>query len=253
MTSVLVSPADRGLAVHLQRLRARVVTWPPITISETEDPAILQQAISDLFGYDWLVLKNDRAAEYFLRTFGSLNSVDALDQLRVLAIGEAAAEKLIQSQVHVDVALERADLKRVFPAIAAYLGGGESIAGLNFLIPSAGTAREVFESQLEGAGARIDQVIAYRTTNERAKLSQIRALLVGGGITCVAFTCRSRIEEFAQLFDTDHLAHLLVETKVACFDSKTRDAAVSFALTETMIPDEASVAALADLIINADA
>ncbi|HSQ23921.1 MAG TPA: uroporphyrinogen-III synthase, partial [Pyrinomonadaceae bacterium] len=171
--------------------------------------------------------------------------------LQVLAIGEAAVEQLIESQIHVDVALDRSSLKSVFPAIEAYVGGRESIAGLNFLIPSAGTARESFESQLADAGARVDAVIAYRTTIEKQKLSQLKALFVGGGVYCVAFTCPSGVEEFAQLFDTDDLSLFLIETKVACIDSKTRDAAIRFALTPAIVPDEPSIAALASLIVSA--
>lgn len=253
MTSVLVSPADRELTVHLERLGARVITWPQLKITEAEDPSALRQAVADLFGYDWLVLKNDRAAEYFLRSFRSFNSADALDQMRVLAIGETVAERLTEAQIHVDVALARPALRSVFPAIEAYLGGREAISGLNFLFPSAGALRESFESQLEEAGARVDEIIAYRTTFEKQKLSQTRALLVGGGISCAVFTCASRIDELAQLLDTDDLAQLLFETKVFCTDSETRDAAAEFALTEAIIPDQPSIRALANLIANADA
>lgn len=251
MTSVLVSPADPNLAVYLEQSGARVITWPQLKISEADDPSTLHQAITDLFGYDWLVLKNERAAEYFLRSFRPLNSSDTIDQLRVLAVGEAAVEQLIESQIHVDVALDRSSLKSVFPAIEAYVGGRESIAGLNFLIPSAGTARESFQSQLEEAGARVDAVVAYRTTVEKQKLSQLKALLVGGGIYCVAFTSTSRVEEFAQLFDTDDLSQFLIETKVACIDSKTGDTATRFALTPTMVADEPSLASFASLIVSA--
>jgi uroporphyrinogen-III synthase len=252
MTSILLSPTDAGteLSKEFARLGARVIAWPELSVDVPENCFALDEAIENLFGYDWLVLKNDRAAEYFLRSFRVLNSSDTLDQLRVLAIGETAAEQLIESQIHVDVALDRSALKSVFPAIEAYLGGRELIAGLNFLIPSAGTAREDFESQLEDAGARVDGVIAYRTTIEKQKLSQLKALLAGGGITCVAFTCTSTLEQLAQLFDTDDLSRLLAETKVSCLNSKTRDAATQFALTGTIIPAEPSIAAFANLIIS---
>ena len=250
MTSVLVSTGDQDLAAQLERLGARVITWPQLNLREAGDASTLDQAIADLFGYDWLILKNDRAAEYFLRRFRLDNAADSLEQLRVLAIGEATTEKMIDSQIHVDVSLDRASFKNPFAAIESYLGGRDSVIGLNFLVPCAGTTREEFERQLDEAGARVDAVIAYRTTAEKQKLSQIKALLLGGGITRVIFTSPAAIDEFAQLFDTDDLAGLLGETTAACIDSITRDAATNFALTPTSIPAETSVEELAHLLIS---
>ena len=250
MTSVLVSPGDQDLAAQLERLGARVITRPQLNLSEAGDASTLDQAIADLFGYDWLILKNDRAAEYFLRRFRLHSAADSLEQLRVLAVGEATAETLIDSQIHVDVSLDRPFFNNVFAAIESYLGGRESISGLNFLIPCAGTTREEFERQLEGAGARVDSIIAYRTTAEKQLLSQIKALLFGGGITRVVFTSPAALEEFAQLFDTDDLVCLLGETSAACIDSITRDAATEFALISTPISAETSVEEFAQLLIS---
>ena len=250
MTSVLVSPGDQDLAAQLERLGARVITWPRLNLSEAGDASTLDQAIADLFGYDWLILKNDRAAEYFLRRFRLDNAADSLEQLRVLAIGEATTEQLIDSQIHVDVALDRSAFKNVFAAIESYLGNRESISGLNFLIPCAGTTREDFERQLDDAGARVDAVIAYRSTAEKQKLSQIKALLFGGGITRIVFTSPAALEEFARLFDTDDLAGLLGETGAVCIDSITRDAATEFALIPMSIPAETSVEEFAQLLIS---
>jgi len=250
MTSVLVSPRDQDLAAQLERLGARVITWPRLNLSEAGDASTLDQAIADLFGYDWLILKNNRAAEYFLRRFRLDNAADSLEQLRVLAIGEATTEQLIDSQIHIDVALDRCAFKNVFAAIESYLGNRESISGLNFLIPCAGNTREDFERQLDDAGARVDAVITYRTTAEKQKLSQIKALLFGGGITRVVFTSPAALEEFAQLFDTDDLAGLLGETTAACTDSITRDAASEFALIPMSIPAETSVDEFPQLLIS---
>ena len=250
MTSVLVSPGDHDLAAQLESLGARAIAWPQPNLSEAGDASTLNQAIADLFGYDWLILKNDRAAEYFLRSFRLDNAADSLEQLRVLAIGETTTEKLIDSQIHVDVALDRRSFKNVFAAIESYLGGHAPISRLNFLVPCAGTTPEEFERQLEATGARVDAVIAYRTTADKQKLSQIKALLFGGAIAYVAFTSPIALEEFAQLFDTDNLSRLLGETSAACIDSITQDIANNFALIPTRIPAGTSVEEFANLLIS---
>ena len=60
MTSVLLSPSetDRELAVSLENSGARVWTWPSVVIHEPNDDSSLSEVIDNLFGYDWLILKN---------------------------------------------------------------------------------------------------------------------------------------------------------------------------------------------------
>jgi uroporphyrinogen-III synthase len=252
MISVLVSPADAELANHLQRRRARVITWPAVEPTEAEDLSSLNQAIEDLFGYDWLVLKNERAAEYFLQQFELLHQPEELDELRVLTIGEHTTERLIDKHIHVDVALDRFSFDTTFTAIESYLGSREAIAGLNFLVPCANITSDVFAAQIADAGARVDSVTAYRTTPDRIRLGQINALLIGGGINCVAFTTTSALEQFTQLFDSDNLPCLLNGIPAACLDDDTTAAAKAFGLS-VITSKEPSIAKFAALILGVSA
>jgi len=247
MTSVLISPtdSDRELALGLERLGIRVIAWPETKLSEPEDSSGLDQAIQDLFGYDWLILKNERAAEYFLRRFQLLNQPAAMDDLRLLTIGESATDRLVAAQVHVDISLDRFSVGKVFAAIEAYLGSSTTISGLNFLVPNANISREAFEEELEHAGARVDSVTAYRTTPDRNKLTQIYALLIGGGIGCVTFTRPSGVGEFGQLFDSDDLSRLLRGAETACLNEHTADTASAFGLVPRMIRGGPSIPDLA--------
>lgn len=252
MTSVLISPADADLAHHLQRRGARAITWPEVMVTEPDDAFSLAQALEDLFGYDWLILKNERAAEYFLQRFTCVHQPNMMDELRVVTIGDHTAERLIAHQIHVDVTLERFQFRATFTAIESYLGGQEAIAHLNFLVPSANITGEIFEAQLDNAGARVDSVATYRTTPDRNKLGQISALLVGGGISCVAFTTTAALEQLAQLLDSDDLPLLLSGIQAACLDAETAALANMFGLT-AITATEPSPAAFAALITDISA
>jgi uroporphyrinogen III methyltransferase/synthase len=252
MTSVLISPADADLAHHLQRLGARAITWPEVMVTEAENSLSLNQALDDLYGYDWLILKNERAARHFLQRLAPLHDADALDELRVLTIGEATAERLTDKHIHADVVLERFQFGKTFTSLESYLGGQEGIAGLNFLVPSANITGEIFEEQLDNAGARVDSVTAYRTTTDRNKLAQISALLIGGGINCVAFTTTGAMEQLAQLLDSDDLPRLLSGIQAACLDAETAALANTFGLT-AITASETSPAVFAALITGISA
>src|SRR5581483_3935175 len=97
MTSILVSPEKRNseLASQLERSGLRIIAWPPVQLDPALNQFALDDAIGNLFGYDWLILKSAPAAQFFLKRFTEAGrSVDELDGLRVWAIGEQTIASL---------------------------------------------------------------------------------------------------------------------------------------------------------------
>jgi uroporphyrinogen-III synthase len=247
--SILLSGTDAqsGLARELVNLGARIIQWPKLSIDATEGNFALDEAIENLFGYDWLILKNEVAVKYFLRRFDRSHKADVLDDLKILSIGEKAYQALGQTQIHLDVMADRSN--DTFAALASYVG---EVNGLNFVVPSANISRESFELQLEDAGARVDSVLSYRTCSSSDELARLKALITGGGIDFVAFTQAASVAEFASLFDTDDLSRLLAGVDVACLDETTSRAANGFGLVHLLAPAEPSVSALAHLMVRPD-
>lgn len=248
MTNILFSPADAGssLAIELERGGARAVTWPELRIDAPENCFGLDDAIENLFGYDWLALKNERAAASFLRRFQNNHELNELDDLKTIAIGDSTSEILVRSNVHVDVAIDQLPSENIFATLAAYAG---DLNGLSFLLPSARLTCELFEQQLSEAGARVDNVTAYRTTSDNQRLAQLMALLVGGGIDGVIFTNSSAVDEFSRLVDTNDLPRVLAGVAVVCRDPETAQAAREFGLpANKTVPEPFSADALAKLI-----
>ena len=245
--TILIGPDSEGheLTTELERHGARVIACPTLEIGEPEDYAALDEAVDNLFGYHWLIFSNANSAEYFLRRFQQLNhEISELDSLRLGAIGEATARKLGESHIHVDLIPERFASAAVFDAIENYVGGRDALRGLNFLIPRANISHDLLPQLLEDSGARADVVPAYRTVTGTLELTQIGALLAGGGIDCLVFTSPDGVEAFAQLFDTNDLPRVLKEIAVACINEATTQAAAELGLHVDVIPAESTVAAL---------
>jgi uroporphyrinogen III methyltransferase / synthase len=248
MTSILLSPADAGSSFSkaLAQFGARVLAWPELRIDSPETYFGLDEAIENLFGYDWLVLKNETAAASFLLRFQSNHEPNELDDLKTLAIGDSTSETLVRSHIHVDVTVDRFPFENIFATLGRYAG---DVSGLSFLLPSAGLNCELFEQQLTEAGARVDAVTAYRTAVDNQRLAQLLALLVGGGIDGVIFTNSSALNEFSRLVDTDNLPRVLAGVAVICGDPETAQAALEFGLAEPgIMPSMLSEVALARLI-----
>jgi uroporphyrinogen III methyltransferase / synthase len=237
-------------AAALEGFGARVVACPTIEIVAPESYALLDEAIENLFGYDWIIFTSANGVEYFLRRLEAAGK-DAceLDSLRVCAIGDATAERLVSAHVHVDVVPQKFQAEGVFAALENYVGGREQFKNLNFLLPRAAVARDFLPRALEEAGARVDVVPAYRTVRpETTDRARVEAMLVGGGVDCVTFTSSSTVHNFAQLFDTRDLRPLLTGVRVACIGEITSATAAEYGLRTDIQPTEFTAPALARAI-----
>jgi uroporphyrinogen III methyltransferase/synthase len=238
------------LSTELERLGARIVTWPTLDSGPCANDAPLNEAIDNLFGYDWLIFRNFNAADFFLRRFHELNrDVSGLDALRVCAIGEDTNRRLDEAQIHIDVNPGIISSAAALTAIETYAGGPDLVRGLNFLIPRAAISDDSLARAIEDAGARGDEVIAYRTCSaDNTELAQIKALLTGGGIDCIAFADPAEIVEFAAVFDTPDLDRLVGGILVACINESTAGAAIRFGVFRDKVLTEATIEALAAAI-----
>ena len=237
-------------AAELERYGARVVACPVIEIVAPESYEPLDEAIDNLYGYDWLVFTSVNGVDYFLRHLtGRGHDLSELKELRVCAIGDATAERLTEAHVHTDVVPNEFKAEGVFASLASYLGGREKLSGLNFLIPRAAVARDYLPRELEKAGARVDVVAAYRTvppkTVDRAR---IEAMIAGGGVDCITFTSSSTVTNFARLFDTTDLSELLAGVRVACIGDITAHTAAQYGLRTDIQPQAYTTADLARAI-----
>ena len=247
--TILIGPSDvhgRELTTKLEQQGARVLTWPKLDPAKSELHAAVDEAIENLFGYDWLVLRNVNAVNFLLGRFRELgHDISEMDSLRVCAIGETTIARLEESQVHVDVIPDQFSSEAAFTAIETYIGGRNSLGGLNFLIPRAAIASDSLTRSLEEAGARVDEVTAYRTCAvNNPDLARVNALLTGGGIDCIVFAGSSEVHEFAAVFDTNDLSRLL-EGVTVCIHEGTRKAAADFGLRVDFTATESTSSALA--------
>ncbi len=235
---------------ELEREGARVISCPTIEIVEPESYAPLDEAIKNLYGYDWIIFTSANGVDRFIRRL-SVHGLDVseMDDLRVCAIGDATAVSLREASVHVDVVPQEFKAEGVFAALESYVGGSANLAGLNFLLPCAAVARKYLPHALREAGARVDVVPVYRTVRpESTERGRIAALLAGGAIDCIAFTSSSTVTNFAALFDVTSLRELLDNIHIACIGDITASTAAGLGLQTHIQPRESTVNALARAI-----
>jgi uroporphyrinogen-III synthase len=227
-----------------------VLAWPPLNLGPLADHAALDEAIENLFGYDWVIFPTGGSVDFFLQRFLTRgHDVSELDALRVCAISEEAVSRLGESQIHIDVIPDHPTHSAVFEALETYVGGREALQTLNLLIPTAVNARDGFPQILEEAGARVDSVATYRTVaSDDSSLTRINALLAGGGIDCIVFKASSEMRDLAQLFGASDLSRVLSGTRVVCADLSALRCAADFGLHTDFTAADRDPRALAEAI-----
>lgn len=234
---------------ELERYGAQVVVCPTIEIKPLEDYARLDEAIEHLYGYDWLIFTSVNGVDHFFeRLSQQQRDAHELDEIKVCAIGDATADRLHSSHVHVDVVPAEFKAEGVYAALVSFVGGEESLRGVNILIPRASVARDFLPKALSQAGARVDVVPAYSTALPDDLDKGHVAAMLSGSADCIAFTSSSTVKNLATLFDTQDLSEPLKNVTVACIGDVTARIANEYGLTVQIQPSEFTIPALARAI-----
>lgn len=244
--TILLSSRLNDIDAALRERGFNVIAWPELAIQPPQSFIALDEAIENLFGYDWLIFINEAAVRFFLERFArQVHDVSELDSLRVCAIGEATAAGLERSQVHVDVIATQGTTGKSIEDIANYIGGRSSLQCLNFLVPQAAIGRDYLKQELEKAESRADVVIAYQTVaaTDAMRLSALQSLLLTGSVDAVAFANESDVSDFARLFDASDLSRLLGNVIVLSADQRTATVAAQLGvqaslISETPLPEQ---------------
>jgi uroporphyrinogen III methyltransferase/synthase len=229
-------------AQELELYGAQVITCPTIEIQELEDYERLDEAISHLYGYDWLMLTSVNAVNYFFKRLMALgHDASRLDEVKVCVIGESTAERLRELHVHVDLIPSEFKAEGVYSALERFVGGDDAFKGLNILLPRASVARDFLPKALEAAGARVDVVPVYRTALPHNLDRGRVAAILSGSADCIAFTSASTVKNLAQLFDTQDLGAVLSGITIACLGDITAQTATDFGLKVEIQPLQSTI------------
>ena len=217
-------PQASDLAQALGELGADVIEFPTIRIEPPADPQPLLRAAAALDRYDWIVLTSVNGVDHLMRAVHEAdNDARAFAGVRLCAIGPATAERLETFGLRPDLIPP----KYVAESVAEALTSLEDLADKRFLLPRADIARPALADALTGAGARVEEVVAYRTVPEDASAGRVEELFEGDGVDLVTFTSSSTVTHFADLIGTERLARIAGEATFASIGpitSKTMEA-----------------------------
>jgi uroporphyrinogen III methyltransferase/synthase len=234
----------RAFADLLEAAGASVRVVPTIAIEPPESWEPLDLALQHLGEYRWAVftsVNGVQMTERRLREQG--RGMDAFRGLRLAAIGPATAEALHAVGLETEVVPEEYVAEGLAARLRDLIQPGERV-----LLARAAQARDVLVTQLQAAGANVDEVPAYRTRPAAEDAGPLRGDLARGKVDVVTFTSSSTVRHFAALFPGEDLSRLLRGVAVACIGPVTGATARELGLETHIVPTEYTIPALARAI-----
>jgi uroporphyrinogen-III synthase len=268
---VLVTRTREQASVMSEKLRALgavPVEFPTIRIVPPQDWGQLDAALRRLYAqigsdYAWLVFTSVNGVNICcerVRTLGY--KPGAMRNVRIAAIGPATAAALTKYGLQADLVPSEYIAEGVASALLADAEQkGASLAGQRILLARAAEARNVLVTELQQAGAVVDEVAAYYTLpiagdDERGR--EIVALLRQGQLAILTFTSSSTVRNFvAWLKDCEQISTYSLDDltrqprpTIACIGPITSQTARELGLPVDIEASEFTIDGLIEAIVT---
>ncbi|MCD4726524.1 MAG: uroporphyrinogen-III synthase [Pirellulales bacterium] len=228
------NPSD-PLARQLRELGAEVVLQPAIRISPPADWRPVDEAIARLNEYDWLVFSSANGVRYFLDRCeqrlrgkkgtgpicrngpeGAAHKLDLSPFPRVAAIGPGTAEELARFGLRADLVPREFRAEALADALIREKGTGPicrngpegaahklDLSPFSLLLVRASRGREVLAERLTAAGATVDRIVVYTSSDLQRPDAEIAAMLAAGRIDWITVTSSAIARSLARMFGDD--------------------------------------------------
>lgn len=228
------------LTSQLEELGAVVDEFPVIRFVPPPDMSALDEAISMLGSFDWIVFTSANGVEWFvMRVFEQGLDIRALGTAKLAAIGPKTAAALVDMGLRVDYVPSQ------YVAEAVLSEFPEDPAGKRLLIPRALEARSELPEGLRARGAEVTVVAAYETVIDESSADPLRSRLAGEPVDMVTFTSASTVSNFFRLAGD---AQISSDVVAACIGPITAEAAREHGLRNIVMATEYTIEGLVEAL-----
>jgi uroporphyrinogen III methyltransferase/synthase len=203
---------SKKLAERILELGGQPILFPTISIVDALDFKPIDDSISRIHEYQWVVFTSVNGVEKFLERFQLIaQDIREMRGPKIAAIGPATAAALRQRGLKVDMTAQEFVAEGLIKAFDKM-----EIAGTRFLIPRAEKARDILPETIAAAGAWVETVAVYRTEKpEDSDIKSVVQSLIDGFVDAITFTSSSTVAHFVEIIGANRAADLLSGVTVA--------------------------------------
>lgn len=184
------------LSAALRTLGADVLQFPTIEIQPPESYQQLDEAITEIKTYDWVIFTSVNGVDYFTdRLLTKDRDWRDLQGCKICAIGPATAEKLSNLGLQIDFVPAEYRAEAIIEGLKE-----RKIAGQKILLARATVARDILPQELSALGAKVTVAPTYQTVIPELDEQMIENLLQGEKVDLITFTSSSTVKNFKKLW-----------------------------------------------------
>lgn len=199
--------ANRKIIENLESDGAKVYKFPVFETEKTETAENIKDILAE---FEWLIFPDIFAVDFFLAQLETCEiDLFELDEKRILAFGEAVADRLRFSQIHADLIPSLLEPNDIWTAISDYLSADE-LANTKFLMPKFIGFETDLKEKLE-----IQEMEIYRIKPETDKeTAKLKAFLAGGAIDSFVFSAPEDVFFLKQFLFPNRLREVLADLEI---------------------------------------
>jgi len=225
---------------------AQCEVFPTIEIVPPESWDSLDRAIDKLSSYEWVLFTSVNGVKYFFeRLTEAGKDARSLGGIKIGVVGPKTKEALCAKGIRPDLIPDTYWTEGLADQLKGY-----PLQGKNILLARPKIAGEELSNMLHGFGAIVDEVEAYRTQRPQYSRDKLIQLFQNGTIDMITFTSPSTVNNFIEICRNNDIAEEISDIPVACIGPVTAKAAGEHGLPVAVTPDEYTIDALAEAIVE---
>ena len=189
-----------SIVEKIMDLGGNPIEIPTIKIEKIENNTELENEISNIKDYTYLVLTSKNAVEIFFDKLEEMNlDTRALANLKVCAIGSATAKEIKSRGIIADIVPKAFVAESLFDELKDKLTKED-----NILIPRAKNARDYLVDKLSEI-CTVKEVHTYESVIDTSKKDEILDILENEELDFITFASSSTVRNFVEIIGQDNL------------------------------------------------
>jgi uroporphyrinogen-III synthase len=195
---------SEALVKALEEEGAVAVVVPMVAFAPPDELRPLDEAIREVGRYDWLFLTSQNALRALQERGESLGIrlAEAAGKVKIAAVGPATAE----AAEHAGLRVEYVAMKRQGTAMADELA--ERVRGKQVLLPRSDRANPELVDKLQGLGASVKEVVAYKTVPPDAESIAKAKQVLSNAADALLFFSPSSVHHLQDILGTEQFREL---------------------------------------------
>jgi len=218
--------------------------FPLIAFQVSKNKAELEQVISELTTYNWIIFTSKNGVDFFFQAYEKV--VDKPPGFpKTVAVGTKTELALKKYERLPDLIPNEFVAEGIVNALAPKLAAGDKV-----LLVRGNLSRSLIKDELSKTGAAINDVIVYETVENTSEKARLLTLLETNSIDVLTFTSPSTVNSFLSLVAEMDKEKWMRHMVIACIGPITKQALVDAGIGVHVCPDIYTTDAMLQALIS---